>query len=704
MTFITFLTTWLPAALLGVICSFATCPLWAQSRAIVATHRASTDGTQANRLDGIHVVARLPRDRALESTSRLTSDRISRIAAAHASEALNRVPGVWISRGSGQEQLTAIRSPVLTGTGACGAFLILEDGVPIRPAAFCNVNQLAELPTELAGSIEVLRGPGTAVHGSNALHGVIDVRPRLIGTEVRALSLETGAQDFSRVIASAADGEHWRVDAVATDTDSFRVDEGYRQHKLVAQWQDLQRSGEPRLLLSASRLDQDTAGFVAGFDAYRDSRRDDNANPEAFRRGHALRLQGRMQWWLEGNASISVVPYARADAMAFLQHFNLGQPLEENRSQSVGTQLLWQREGGWQPQAGIDAEFASGELLEIQVRPLTTGNAAQQAIRPVGRHYDYGVDTANVAAFAQWNVPLAPRWQLQTGLRGEVHRFDYANRIGDGNLREDGSACGFGGCLFNRPADRQDQFEDVSGSIGVQWDVDDQQTVVARLARAFRVPQAGELYRLQRGQAVADLQAETLQGLELGWRTSARAWSATLDAYDYRKQNVILRDALGFTINDGRTRHRGIESSLQWQMSANWSLATNLAYADHRYAFDRAAAAGELIRAGNRIDTAPRWLGGARLTFTAAVAGQFELDWRHQGSYHLDAANTARYPGHDLLNLRWQRALNAEWTLSARLLNLQDRRYAERADFAFGQYRYFPGAGRELFVSITWQR
>jgi len=700
----TFPIAWLATGLVSLICACAARPLLAQSPASFATRQAAVDSGQAKRLDGIHVVARRPRDRALEATSQLTDERISRVAASHASEALNRLPGVWISRGSGQEQLTAIRSPVLTGTGACGAFLMLEDGVPIRPAAFCNVNQMAELPTELAGSIEVLRGPGTAVHGSNALHGVIDVRPRPISDELRALRVETGAQDFARIMASAADGRRWRVDGVATRANSFRVDEGYRQHKLVAQWQDQQSSGEPRLLMSASRLDQDTAGFVTGLNAYRDARRDANANREAFRRGHALRLQGRWQWWLNDNASISFVAYARADAMRFLQHFNLGQPLEENRSKSAGAQLLWQREDGWQPQAGVDIEFASGDLLEIQTQPLSTGTAAQQAIRPAGRHYDYRVDTANVAAFAQWNVWLSPRWQLQTGLRGEAHRFAYANRISNGNLRDDGSACGFGGCLFNRPADRHDQFADASGSVGLQWDWDDRQSLVARLARAFRVPQAGELYRLQRGQSVADLQAETLYGLELGWRAKAQRWSATLDAYDYRKQHVILRDALGFTINDGRTRHRGIESSLQFQWHPNWSLAADIAYSDQRYAFDRDAAAGERIRAGNRIDTAPRWLGGARLGYTPALAGEFELEWRHQGSYDLDAANTARYPGHELLNLRWQRALSAEWTLSARLLNVQDRRYAERADFAFAQYRYFPGAGRELFVSIAWQR
>src|SRR5690606_116678 len=44
----------------------------------------------------------------------------------HIQEAANRLPGVNINRNNGQESLTAIRSPVLSGGGACGAFLMAE--------------------------------------------------------------------------------------------------------------------------------------------------------------------------------------------------------------------------------------------------------------------------------------------------------------------------------------------------------------------------------------------------------------------------------------------------------------------------------------------------------------------------------------------------------------------------------------------------
>ncbi len=67
------------------------------------------------------------------SISAIDADELRLLGATHAAEALNRIAGVMIQRGSGQESLTAIRSPVLTGPGACGTFLLLEDGMPLRP-------------------------------------------------------------------------------------------------------------------------------------------------------------------------------------------------------------------------------------------------------------------------------------------------------------------------------------------------------------------------------------------------------------------------------------------------------------------------------------------------------------------------------------------------------------------------------------------
>ena len=89
-------------------------------------------------------------------------------------ELLNRAPGVHIHRGSGQEHLTAIRSPVLVGGAGAGSFLYLEDGIAMRAPGFANVNALLDAMPQDDGSVEVVRGPGSALYGSNAVHGLVN--------------------------------------------------------------------------------------------------------------------------------------------------------------------------------------------------------------------------------------------------------------------------------------------------------------------------------------------------------------------------------------------------------------------------------------------------------------------------------------------------------------------------------------------------
>ncbi|MBL4895022.1 MAG: hypothetical protein JKY59_09195 [Emcibacter sp.] len=71
-------------------------------------------------------------------------EELSFVKSTHFSELAVRVPGVNFSRNNGQEYLASIRSPIFTGAGACGAFLMAQDGIALRSAGFCNVNEMFE--------------------------------------------------------------------------------------------------------------------------------------------------------------------------------------------------------------------------------------------------------------------------------------------------------------------------------------------------------------------------------------------------------------------------------------------------------------------------------------------------------------------------------------------------------------------------------
>ena len=137
-----------------------------------------------------------------------------------------------IQRGSGQESLTALRSPVLTGAGACGSVLVLEDWIPIRPVGTCNVNELFEVNFEQAAAIEVLRGPGSVLYGSSAVHGIINViPPRPDEIPVFGAARECGSDDWRRLrfaASSVEDGHGFGLTGTATDDGGWRDASGSR--------------------------------------------------------------------------------------------------------------------------------------------------------------------------------------------------------------------------------------------------------------------------------------------------------------------------------------------------------------------------------------------------------------------------------------------------------------------------------------------
>lgn len=639
------------------------------------------------------------------SATRVATSAIELVGATHASELLNRAAGAMIQRGSGQESLTALRSPVLTGAGACGAVLVLEDGIPIRPVGSCNVNELFEVNLEQAAAIEILRGPGSVLYGSSAVHGIINVLPPL-PREIPGfgLAFEGGSDDYRRGRLAASTGSDESALGVvmhATHDGGWRDSSGFDEQTLNAVWTRPLGDGGLTLRLAGSNLDQQTAGFIIGEDAYRDPAiARSNPDPDAYRDATSFRFAAQ---YLD-EAGHDYRAYLRSSRMDFLQHFLLGQPIEENGQDSGG--LMYKAAAvpfaGGEMMLGFDAEIAQSFLLQFQNGPTTGGPPAANAIRPVGRHYDYDVDSLVLAGYAQWRRELSSQWALEAGLRLENARYDYDNRMFDGNTDENGVACP-GGCLYSRPSDRSDDFTNLAPRIGLVWRIDDDFTGYLSLARGFRAPEATELYRLQRQQAIADLDSERVDAAELGlrWRTAAGALDIALFHLD--KQDVILRDSAGFNVGGGGTRHYGLEYQGDWSFAESWSVSANGTFARHEYDFTTAVEQGEQITSGNDIDTAPHGTHAFRLLRESSRL-EAEFEWLYVGGYWANAANTARYDGHDLTNLRVTARPREAWSLTFRIINLFDAAYADRADFAFGDFRYFPGRGRAYSLELGWRK
>ena len=643
------------------------------------------------------------------SISLIKADDVTVVGSTHHSEIMNRAPGTMIQRNSGEESLTAIRSPVLSGPGSCGTFLFLENSVPIRPTGFCNVNELFEVNSEQASSIEVLRGPAGVIYGSGAMHGAINVISAQPGEmPAGSLALEGGPDEYYRGklgLSHKSDATDIGGVVVASHDGGWRDSSGLEEQKLNVALTHRRGEAQMGLDLAATNLNQETAGFIQGFNAYRDQAiARSNPNPEAYRDAYAVRLVGRYEQPLNDNMQLAVRPYARYSRMDFLQHFLIGKPLEQNGQESVGvlTALDFTAFENTRFLTGIDIEFAQGFLKETQDGPATDGAPAANAIRPAGKHYDYRVDSRVAAVYGQVEQPFAERWKATGGARYEYVDYEYDNRMIDGNTAENGATCP-GGCLFNRPADRSDDFNNVTAKLGLSYELTDDHTLYVTATRGYRAPDTSELYRLQRQQSIADLDSERLDSIELGARGFFGPLNYSLAAFTMDKDNVIFRDSNGFNVSDGRTEHDGVEYELSWAPIDTLSMTLAGTYAKHTYDFNRTIEQGETIVAGRDIDTAPRHINTARLNWSFLPSAAAELEWISVGRYFVDAANAHEYGGHDLLNLRVSWQATDHWRAIVRLNNVTDRAYADRADFAFGNYRYFPGRDRTLFVEVRYE-
>jgi len=645
------------------------------------------------------------------SVSRLDGKELDAIGAQHQSEILNRSAGVYIQRGSGAESLGAIRSPVLTGAGACGAFLVAEDNLPVRPVGFCNLNELFELNYEQAGAIEVLRGPGSAMFGASAVHGIVNVlTPRVADLPDFSLGAEGGADSFKRVRFGVRHNfADWGVAGygIATRAPGWRDQSGVDEAKLNLLADAEVAGGQLRLRAAGTVLNQETAGFVQGFDAYRDAGlARSNPNPEAFRDASSARISAHFQRenCFALDCRFEIAGLYRRSRMDFLQHFLIGKPLEHNAQTSYFlsstlamnffANLLGVR-------ASVDAETADSELNEFQPAPATDGTPGANAVRPVGLHYDYRVASTSIGTTVALDYRFANHWSLAAALRADRTTYDYDNLMLDGNTDARGVPCP-GGCLFSRPADRTDHFDNLAPRVTLSWQPGDRSMLYVSGSSGFRPPEMTELYRLQRQQSLAELDSEQLDSLEAGWKLRTERLSLAAAVFAMEKRHLILRESNGFNVSNGRTRHRGFEYEARWKLSPIFSLSAAGTIARHEYAFSRAVEGGETIVDGNDVDTAPRNLHSVGID--ARLSGQLRvgIDGLWVGRYFLDAANTATYPGHKVANLRVEWLPRPQLRATLRVDNVFDTAYADRADFAFGNYRYFPARGRALFLSLDY--
>jgi outer membrane cobalamin receptor len=159
-----------------------------------------------------------PLSRTPDSVTVITGDALEARQVFALGAALRSVPGLTVAQSGGPGTLTSL----FPRGGESDFTLVLVDGV--RANAFGGGLDLSQVPLDNVERIEVVRGPQSALYGSDAIGGVVQIITRQSGGPLASARVEAGSRDARRATGSAlGDTKAWRWQ-VGSD---YYQDEGY---------------------------------------------------------------------------------------------------------------------------------------------------------------------------------------------------------------------------------------------------------------------------------------------------------------------------------------------------------------------------------------------------------------------------------------------------------------------------------------------
>lgn len=634
-------------------------------------------------------------------------------------EVINRIAGVhWNDLGNEQHSM-AIRQPISTNA----VYQYLEDGIPIRPLGVFNHNALNE--TNMAGSdsVEVVKGPASSLYGSNAVGGAVNF---ITAGPARAPFARIGvrrdiAAAYTRIDTSA--GDSWGPLGLRFSHYSARRSRSNWQQYSYGDKDSFTLRGDyalsPSSLLRASLVHTslDTAMPGSLFENDYRSQPGASLNTFTYRKDKASRATVAWESDTVHGGVTTLTGFARRNDHGQIPSYTIGScsgvnckgTVNNNHVSSRGLDAKHQQDLPW-----LNGRLIAGVYLDFTSNPYRSDNLAIVRDPASGRYLrytvssatvpngvrDYEADIRNVAVFVQWEFSPAERVRVVASARNDAVGYDFHNHLAPA-----------GSASFGAPDEKRD-FSHLSPKLGATYTFSERANAYVNFSEGFTAPEVSQLYGKT---GIPDLQSAVYNNAEIGLRMAFLDGALALDSALYRLDG---RDTIvSYTIapgtsenrNAGRTRSQGLELGLQYRR-ARFDARLGTAIASHRYL--RYQLSTTLDYSGKHMPQAPRDMSSAELGYTLTSGTRLALEAVHQGRYWMDNANTVRYPGHTLLNLRATWRLHRHWDAWVQLRNMTDRRYADSASSAYAgggaylpntQNQYTPGAPRSVLLGLAYQ-
>jgi iron complex outermembrane receptor protein len=619
---------------------------------------------------------------------------IARSGAASVPELLRREAGLFVTNTTTNPEGFSVEARGFQNGGGNGCrTLVLIDGRRANEAdtgcadwTFVTLRDIER--------IEIVRGPGSAAYGDNALGGVIAIttkRPGADGGTSGELgagggSWHSGAVDGA--VRSSFGALGVGVAASWARSDGFRTRSDYDAHdgKLDLRY-DLGELGSASLVARYGSNERSRPGAI--FVPY-GTRDGEQASPDLSRGADRERsITGELALTLPGEISLRATPHWSRTRAVDDSLFSPGTPFEfpfhfEDEQRSSGIDL----------QLSHDFD-AHGRALRV----LGGGEFRRED------YTDSSDFAANVAKrdvwglFAQLEATLADDWLLSAGVR-----YDETSLRGRISAAIPGCSALTLRCHFDD--------HEWSPRVALTWRFAEPGALWASYAEGFRFPNLNEAFGAFGFSP--SLAPEHSKGFELGakwraerWRGTAVFHRANVDDeifFEPDAPNPVPPGFPGININVDRVRHQGVELSGAIDLLPSLEL-----YATYTFDDVVVRAANAVVGfAGQQLPITPKHRGNLGLRARLPHGFEASVDALYVGERRV--ANDVSSPGHLLpsyatyqARVGWTRELARGVALSLEGVarNLTNRHYAEWGGLsAFSGVGYFPSPERNYSAGV----
>jgi vitamin B12 transporter len=466
------------------------------------------------------------------SVTIIDQQRIERLDEPLLSALLRLTPSAAVATSGPAGSLTEVR---IRGAEA-NHTLLFVDGIKIDDPASGDTPRFEILNADLASRIEVVRGPQSALWGSEAIGGVIAVNG-LDDAPGYTANAEAGSFGFLRGSGSASlETDRTSLSGAvgfqrATGINSVAGPgdrDGYRNlsGRLRATWHP-----QANVEIGASALALSGRSEFDGFDPFTGAHVDTLDNSRN-------RLDAGRVW---ASAGSEESPWRAQVAASLLDSSNRNfvADVEQNRTSGTRRNLSIQ----------LERRFVTGAVTQrVIVAADTERESFHARDTAFGGFTDQDRTRRHESVTAEW-------------------RADAKEIVGDVAVRHD---------FFSRFRDATNVRASLLGRLGAGF------SIAGSYAEGIAQPTFFDLFGFFPGDFVGnpDLKPESSRGFELSLRYRRGPFGASLTAYRQRLHDEIVNNATFTSVlnSSGSSRRSGVEATLDWKIADGLRLSANYAY------------------------------------------------------------------------------------------------------------------------------